>query len=211
MQSFRGTPLEQATCLLRRVEIGAKLTSQPLPTNLESRVGRAFTATPAQIISALDALPATQRSHFRQHLGSPLARTEGNLPTQYFVIHDTSTPYLRDRPFPLELDSNASINRLSGYLGSNAKAHYFVNRQGQIGIGHEFSTPWRATKLELKVAGEPSRGRFIHIELRNPGAETQRLAGLKTTGFRRIPASATNSIKYFRHSTSLLATGPAGG
>jgi hypothetical protein len=166
--SYRGTDAEQTICLLRKVEIGGRLRNQSIPAGLLSRVGRAYAPAEGEIERAIDLLPPAQRSHFREGRARPVSATSAGHPARYFVIHDTSTPYLRDLPFPADLDGDARINRLTGYLGPNAKAHYFVNRRGEIGVGHDFAVPWRATKVELRVAGAPSRGRFLHIELVQP-------------------------------------------
>lgn len=166
--SFRGTAREQATCLLRKVLIGGRSTPQAVPPALLGRIGESWIASAADTNKAIAALPAGARAHFRSNLALPVSRTEAGRAARYFVIHDTSTPYLRDRPFPTDLDGDPAVNRLNGYLGPNAKAHYFVNRRGEIGVGHDFSVPWRATKLELQVAGAPSRGLFLHIELVQP-------------------------------------------
>ena len=79
-------------------------------------------------------------------------------------------PYLRDRPFPADLDANPGVNNLSAYWAAKdaAVAHVFVNRSGKTFVGHNLRVPWRATKLENRVIGEPSKGLFLHIELIQP-------------------------------------------
>jgi hypothetical protein len=43
----------------------------------------------------------------------------------------------------------------------------FINRRGELLTGHDFKTPWRATKLEREV-GVPAKGLFLHFESIQP-------------------------------------------
>jgi hypothetical protein len=43
----------------------------------------------------------------------------------------------------------------------------FINRRGEMLVGHQLSVPWRATKLEGDI-GIPSKGMFIHVESIQP-------------------------------------------
>ena len=101
-------------------------------------------------------------------LAWPVSRANSNDPNapqlRYFVIHDTSTPYLGDKPFPRGMDQDPTINDVSPYTGANAVAHAFIDRRGAIIWGHDFATPWRATKLESRIVGVPAKGLFVHIE-----------------------------------------------
>ena len=60
------------------------------------------------------------------------------------------------------------VNSFDYYLAAEPVAHIFLNRQGQIWAAHDFSIPWRATKLESRVVGPAARGRFVHIETVQP-------------------------------------------
>src|SRR5262249_30185402 len=103
-----------------------------------------------------------------ESLSRPVSRARDNDAAapqlRYFVIHDTSSPYLEDKPFPRALDGDPTVNDVARFLGANAVAHAFVDRRGAILWGHDFSTPWRATKLESRIVGAPAKGLFIHIE-----------------------------------------------
>jgi hypothetical protein len=106
------------------------------------------------------------------HLGDPVSRARDNDPAapaaRYFVIHDTSQPYLGAAPFPADLDTSDAVNDLSKYPGPDAVAHLFINRRGEMVVGHDFSVPWRATKFESRVIGLPAKGLFLHIENQQP-------------------------------------------
>jgi hypothetical protein len=162
--SFEGTPAKQAKCLLRPVAKWGRLAEplSALPPVLDSLLG-AKPAIPSDKLAAL----AKSRGLLASPLGGPVSRARGgaaNAPeARYFVIHDTSSPWLGDRDFPQDLDTNAKLFPVSDYLGTNAVAHAFVGRTGIIGFGHDFSVPWRATKLESRI-GLASKGLFLHIE-----------------------------------------------
>ncbi len=51
-----------------------------------------------------------------------------------------------------------------------AVAHIFLNRKGETYVGHKFSVPWRATRLESKKVGVPSKGLILHVENIQPRA-----------------------------------------
>lgn len=165
---FAGTPVDQARCLLRKVKIGGNLENQSPPGSLAALIDAATGPTAAAITAALASLPAEVTPAFLAARTQPLSQTSSGKPARYFVIHDTSSPYLRDSPFPNDLDGNSAVNKLSGYLGASAVAHMFVNRAGAVAIGHDFAVPWRATKLETNAIGVASRGRFLHVELIQP-------------------------------------------
>jgi hypothetical protein len=87
------------------------------------------------------------------------------------VIHDTSGPNFRGRDFPADVDDNPKINDLTHFRCSDGweLAHVVVNRSGEMLLGHDFSTPWRATKFErAKNFNGALRGLFLHVELIQP-------------------------------------------
>lgn len=162
--SFVGTPVEQARCLLRPVakwgRLGPPLTQ--LPPTLASILGTQPAIAPdklAPLINAAGLPPAT--------MNGPVSRARGGAASapaaRYFVIHDTSSPWLGNDPFPTDLDSNPGRITLDGFLGPNAVAHAFIGRTGVVRFGHDFAVPWRATKRE-HVIGEASKGLFLHVE-----------------------------------------------
>ena len=168
---FQGTPREQAACLLRPVAKYGKVAPAPavLPAALADSVGQPVGIDKARLRQHLAAAGWSEAQ-----VGGPL---DGGLSqagsgaaavrARYFVIHDTSAPWLGDAAqFPP--DDAPALNKLAGYAGPNAVAHVFVNRLGATLLGHDFAVPWRATKLETQAIGSPARGLFLHIELLQP-------------------------------------------
>ena len=166
--TFAGSPVEQATCLLRKVErMGAK-SPQPLPPVIRQLMEQGGAPSAAQQTAAIAAFPQPYRAYAIGYQDLPASQTEAGLPLLYFVIHDTSTPFLANEPFPRNLNNDPLVNSFDAYLADEPVAHIFLNRQGQIWGAHDFSIPWRATKLESRVIGAPARGRFVHIETVQP-------------------------------------------
>jgi hypothetical protein len=151
---------------MRHVRQGGVLDApSDLPSVLSARIGR-----PTEIA------PITLRAYLRAQgideadIGGPvtdaMSRTQDGLPAAYFVIHDTSTPNLLDAPFPADMDMPSwAPNDVSVWSNGEASvAHVFIARTGVSITAIDFSRGWRATKLESRVVGVASRGRFIHTE-----------------------------------------------
>lgn len=170
--TFAGTPVEQATCLLRKIGPLGERTPQKLPDVFARLLSSGTPPGLAMKEAALAAFPEPYQAFARTYSDAPLARTEAGLTALYFVIHDTSTPFYGDEPFPRRLDTDWQVNDFAPYMnGTFARepvAHIFLSRYGQIWAGHEFQEGWRATKLESYVIGVPARGRFLHIETVQP-------------------------------------------
>ena len=170
--SFAGTPLEQATCLLRKIELKAVRKPQPLPAVITRLMTEGGAPTAAQKAAALAAFPQPYRDYALQYAEAPVSRTDDGHSLLYFVIHDTSHPFYANAPFPKRLNRDWKVNDFAPYMDQTfAKApvaHIFLNRVGQIWAGHEFQEGWRATKLESRVVGAQARGRFVHIETVQP-------------------------------------------
>jgi hypothetical protein len=167
---FEGDVSRQARCLLSPVKMYARLDEplEVLPENLGRLVGQPVSIARRSLRKHLESI-GLQEDDVGGELDGPISETIGGHPARYFVIHDTSTPYFGDKDFPADLNGDAVVNNLDFYRSStDAKAHVFVNREGAVYLGHDFSSPWRATKLELRFAGKGSRGRFIHVELVQP-------------------------------------------
>jgi hypothetical protein len=176
LMRFAGEPEEEARCLLTPVKkigkLGAPLAA--LPEVFARRVGRSFG------LPDRDAL----RAHLSENglaavlgetLARPVAHAHDNDPlspsVRYMVIHDTSSPNFRARPWPADIDRDRSINSLARYQCANKieRAHVFINRVGQMIVPHDFSVPWRATKFEMAVNfGSALKGLFLHVELVQP-------------------------------------------
>ena len=169
---FSGDALAQARCLLRPVAAGGRLSPQPaeLPPSLAALIGQ----------PTGDLKPQLHRYLAQRHIGdaaiggsldAPLSHARDDDPeaplARYFVLHDTSAPWLGDAAaFPA--DDDPALNDLARFAGPDAVAHVFVNRKGQTLLGHDFRVPWRATQLENRLVGVASRGLFLHVELAQP-------------------------------------------
>ncbi|MEO5689645.1 MAG: hypothetical protein ABIR54_19995 [Burkholderiaceae bacterium] len=169
---FAGDALTQARCLLRPVATGGLLAQQPadLPAALIDVIGQPVG----------DLKPQLRRYLAARHLGdaaiggsldAPLSRARDDDPeapvARYFVLHDTSVPWLADATqFPA--DTDPALNDLKRFAGPDAVAHMVVNRNGQTLLGHDYRTPWRATQLETRRIGVASRGLFLHTEFAQP-------------------------------------------
>ncbi len=166
--SYLGTPLQQAECLLQPIGPGgASLADhQDLPAVLTERIGTARDLPFKRLARYLvgQGLPATVIAP----LAEPVSHARDNDPAaptlRYFVIHDTSTPFLAEQPFPKDFDHRADFNDVSRYMGPDAVAHYFIDRLGLVQVGHDLAVPWRATKFESRVIGLDAKGLFMHVE-----------------------------------------------
>jgi len=169
---FAGDALAQARCLLRPVAQGGVVAPQPadLPEPLATLVGQPVgdLRPRLQRYVALQGIPDAA---IGGPLSAPLSHARDDAPdapaARYFVLHDTSTPWLADAAaFPS--DDDPSLNALTRFAGPEAVAHVFVNRKGETLTAHDFGVPWRATQLEVRRVGPRSRGLFLHVELAQP-------------------------------------------
>lgn len=174
---FAGTAVEQARCLLRPNGIGGVLGDrlEHLPRPFDKIIGNAVGITPAELRKYLDKSSLSEAA-----LGGALDQPVANatLPdgsdtgALYFIIHDTSTPYLRDEPFPVDFNFDRAWagNNLEIWL-KQPVAHVFVNRLGESLAATPFAEPVRkgfGTKLARDVLKEPAKGLQLHIELIQP-------------------------------------------
>lgn len=180
--SFRGTPVDQARCLMRGVDSSRNLGPEPesLPPGLANRVG-ADSGLPSR--ESLSAFLSKQNLEwdFAAYLWQPLSRADDNDPNapmaRYFVIHDTSGPNYGSRSFPADIDDRSRINDLTHFECSDGhgKAHVVVNRVGGMLLNHELSTPWRETKFELAANFSGAlKGLFLHTEMIQPRRSASR-------------------------------------
>ncbi len=171
--AFAGSPIEQARCLMRPPAPGAAIPKDivPLPAALETRIGRGV-AIPRDALRAYVAALGRRESDLGGPIDGALARAHDGDPqapqARYFVIHDTSTPFYGDAPFPPDIDRDPKVDDLTRYAVAEPVAHVFVARDGDTFAGHDFSVPWRATKLESRVVGLPAKGLFLHVETQQP-------------------------------------------
>jgi hypothetical protein len=174
--SYRGTPEEQAKCLMRGEDQSRNLgpPMDKLPDALASRVGRdnglPSRETLSTYLSKLD-LEWTLAANLWQ----PVSHAEDNNPdaptATYFVIHDTSGPNFGRRDFPDDIDTANRLNNLNNFACADGwgVAHVVVNRSDDMLVNHDFATPWRETKFERAVDFVGTlKGLFLHVELIQP-------------------------------------------
>ena len=174
--SYRGTPEEQAKCLMRGEDqtrnLGPPL--ENLPDALASRVGRDGGLPSRETLSGYLSKQDLE-TDFAANLWQPVSHAEDNNPeaplATYFVIHDTSGPNYGHRAFPDDIDSTANLNNLNNFVCSDGwgKAHVVVNRAGEMLLDHDFAMPWRETKFERAVDFVGTlKGLFLHVEMIQP-------------------------------------------
>lgn len=185
---FVGTPIEQARCLLRKVGIqgavGEPLAKLPQP--LAKIVGK-----PAKIDKTKLRAFLTKNNIAEKDLGGSLDQplATATLPngetvqTLYFVIHDTSSPYLKDAEFPLEINNqNWSGNNLEQWLKLPV-AGVFVNRAGEsitiVDWGETVKQGW-GTKFARDFLKADGKAMQLHIELVQPRRRALDLKPLET-------------------------------
>lgn len=174
---FKGSPVEQARCLLRPNRIGGVLAGplRSLPAPLGKIIGKPTGISKESLLKYLD-----RKGIRTDDVGGDLslalagARTPDgvSVPALYFVIHDTSYPYFADAPFPQGFDSDGSWkgNDLSIWT-KQPVAHVFVNRIGQSVTTTPFSAPVTkgfGTKFARDILKAENKGLKLHIELIQP-------------------------------------------
>jgi hypothetical protein len=174
--AYRGTPEEQARCLMRAEDQSRNLgpPMANLPEALASRVGR-DTGLPSREKLSTFLSKQDLEWNFAANLWQPVSHAEDNNPeapeATYFVIHDTSGQNFGHRDFPDDIDSSAKINNLNSFACSDGWgiAHVVINRAGDMLLNHDFSTPWRETKFERAVDFVGTlKGLFLHVEMIQP-------------------------------------------
>ena len=174
---FEGTPVEQAKCLLRPNGYGGILgpALAKLPGPLERAVGTKVTLSASKLQKYLASANISE-----SEIGGPLdgSLAAAQLPngqivsSMYFVIHDTSTPNLRDEIFPVDMDTDDAWrgNKLAVWMNSPV-AHVFVARTGVSITATPFSQSvikgW-GTKFARERLKADAKGLQIHIELVQP-------------------------------------------
>jgi len=159
---FDSSDLDQlARCLLRPVKIYGNPGTAPatLPGPLDGLIGKQVDVNAKSLKRYLDAHGITEAS-VGGLLSTPLTTA------RYFVIHDTSYPYLKDDPFPENIDEAI-------WTGNNLRrweqvkvTHVYVNRLGESAVASNFEVTVGATKYEKRNPGR--KGLFVHVELIQP-------------------------------------------
>jgi hypothetical protein len=173
--SFRGSPVDQARCLLRFVKRVGEVDDAPitLPQTLATL-----------LMSPLDlGISKSQLRSYLQRQGIPESTVGGSVTdrvchadsdnpsaplARYFVIHDTSTKLRANQDFdPAFINgANWTGNRLANL--SRGKTHIYITRLGETLTDNQYTTPWRATQFELSPPHTRYRGLFLHHELVQP-------------------------------------------
>jgi hypothetical protein len=174
---FAGTPVEQAKCLLRPNSVGGNLGTElrKLPSPLEKLIGQPLVLPKDKVRKYLTTHGIAEDA-LGGSLDTPLsiATLPGGERMQalYFIIHDTSSPYLKDEPFPenFNTDKNWRGNDLAIWL-KQPVAHVFVNRLGESLTTTPFEETTKkgwGTKFARDLLQAPGKGLQIHIELIQP-------------------------------------------
>jgi hypothetical protein len=173
---FTGAPSEQARCLLRKVgiqgEVGEPL--KKLPALLEKLIGQPVKIKKENLRLFLKAHKCDENM-LGGSLDLPLSGAKlpngEQIQALYFLIHDTSDPYLKDEPFPSQInDASWSGNNLEKWLKLPV-AHVFVNRAGESITTNNFNETvargW-GTKFARDFLKTDGKGLQLHIELVQP-------------------------------------------
>lgn len=174
---FAGTPAEQARCLLRPNKIGGVLGAElkKLPEPLEKLVGKKVVLKKENLRLFLQKNNISENvlgGSLDDELSSAESPNGEKTSALYFVIHDTSSPYLKDEPFPNDFDSNEkwSGNNLEMWL-KQPVAHVFVNRLGASITTTPFNNSVKkgwGTKFARDFLKIDGKGLQLHIELIQP-------------------------------------------
>lgn len=157
---YKGTVVQQATCLLRPVKrFGTLGEERPLTATLAAKLALdTVDVTSNQLRAYLAAQNISEGD-----IGGPLDRSL-NAKTRYFIVHDTSSPNYKASGFPTYINSVTwSGNKLSQY---SPKAHVYINRVGASATKFDLSENQRATKFELKDSAR--RSLYVSIEMIQP-------------------------------------------
>ncbi len=174
---FVGTPLEQAKCLLRPNNIGGVLSDElkKLPQPLEKIIGDQVKINPEklrQYLAKQQIAEAQLGGNLDEKLSLAKLPNGEEIQALYFIIHDTSSPYLKDaEEFPREINkADWRGNKLDIWL-KNPVAHIFINRAGDSMTTTPFSETTRqgwGTKFARDFLKIDGKGLQLHIELIQP-------------------------------------------
>ncbi len=174
---FVGDPVSQARCLLRPNRIGGVLGVElkKLPQPLEKLIGKKVKIQKEKLRKYLRTQQIAENTlggSLDDSLSKAILPGGQEIEALYFIIHDTSSPYLKDADeFPTDInESTYRGNNLEVWLG-NPVAHIFVNRIGDSITTTPFAEPPRkgwGTKFARDFLKAPGKGLQIHIELIQP-------------------------------------------
>lgn len=174
---FVGKPIEQARCLLRPNLIGGNLGEQlkKLPQPFERLIGEKVKVKKENLRKFLSRNKINEDEiggSLDENLSIATLSSGEKMQALYFIIHDTSSPYLKDEPFPTNFNTNEKWNGndLSVWL-KQPVAHIFVNRLGTSITTTPFNEAVKkgwGTKFARDFLKADGKGLQIHIELMQP-------------------------------------------
>ncbi len=174
---FVGKPIKQARCLLRPNKIGGNLGEQlkTLPKPFEKLIGEKVKVKTENLRKFLQKNKINENEiggSLDENLSTATLPNGEKIQALYFIIHDTSSPYLKDAPFPSDFNTNENWNGndLSVWL-KQPVAHIFVNRLGASITTTAFSESVKkgwGTKFARDFLKADAKGLQIHIELIQP-------------------------------------------
>lgn len=170
--SFKGSPMDQARCLLRHVNPGGALDPplSKLPAPLEELIDKTVNVNKDGLRRFLTSHGIAEAA-IGGSLDDPVSRGRSNNPAaplaRYFVIHDTSNPNLCETPqFPNNMNESSWLWNGGNKYKDSKNAHLYITRDGMsiAPQNRTFNVAWRATKLEGPTNDLRARGMFLHIE-----------------------------------------------
>lgn len=174
---FVGSPLDQAKCLLRPNKTGGNLGEElkELPKPLRKIIGEKVKLKKEKLRNFLLKNQITEENlggNLDEQLALATLPSGEKIPSFYFIIHDTSSPYLKDEPFPenFDFDRNWKGNDLTIWI-KQPVAHIFVNRLGESLTTTPFNETVRkgwGTKFARDFQKADGKALQIHIELIQP-------------------------------------------
>jgi hypothetical protein len=173
---FIGSPVEQARCLLRPNKVGGVLGEQleHLPKPLEKLIGQKVDIKKARLEKYLEVYENPELilgGSINDPLSSGTLPSGEKIPALYFIIHDTSSPYLGDEEFPAVMNYNSWTGNVLDQWLKMPVAHIFVNRAGRSITICPFSETVKSgwgTKFSRDFHKAEGKGLQLHIELVQP-------------------------------------------
>ena len=176
--SYKGTPEEQARCLLRPVLIGGQLGAplKRLPPPLDKLIGRPLKVNPALLRIFLEQ-QSIEEADLGGLLSEPVSRADPISPdsalASYFVIHDVSTPNYLNDPFPPDINEASWIwNDLNRKWLKTKVTHVYISRTGEsitaVNFKEQLPDPHHGTKFARDRLRNRGKGLYLHVELVQP-------------------------------------------
>lgn len=176
--SYVGSPLAQAKCLLRPVQIGGHLGAplKDLPAPLNKLIGKTLKVSSAALRRYLAAENINEAD-----IGGSLSETVSRANpvdadaafARYFVIHDVSTPNYMDDPFPTDINEASWVwNDLRRKWINTKVTHVYISRTGEsvtaVDFKEQLPDPHHGTKFARDRLRNKGKGLYLHVELVQP-------------------------------------------